>query len=111
MLAAQGTLRGNPRCRQRLNRSGDILAAPLAANHKSSLIWWSLKHDSSIGEYKAKVIHRSHSALCSNLIGFEPWGVASVESLGEEGQQHDECNQPDSGKAEKGCVEAEALDE
>jgi hypothetical protein len=67
MLSAQGALRRNPRRRQRPDRSRDVLAASLAANHERSLVWRSLKHGISIGENKAKVIHSQHKFRFADL--------------------------------------------
>src|SRR5271156_706216 len=59
MLTAERALRCNPGGGERLHRGGDILPASLAAEHEGRLAWRSLKHEKSVGEYKANKIHKS----------------------------------------------------
>jgi len=56
MLSAQRALRCDPGRRQGLNRRGDVLMAFLAADHERAPHCRALKHETSLGEYKEKVI-------------------------------------------------------
>jgi hypothetical protein len=57
---AEGTLRGDPPVWNREDGGGDVFAALFAADREvAALGCWQVEHGSSIGEDKAKIIHKN----------------------------------------------------